>query len=164
MNFEQRLERAIARGQRTCDAKGREAAERAMTDAQFRNLHSQCRLELSEHIEQCLKKLVDRFPGFEFQTIVSDTGWGAKVSRDDIGLAGGYHAQNFYSRVEMVIRPFSDAHIVELSAKATIRNKELFHRTHYQMLSEADVDSFCELIDLWILEFVEQFCVQGASK
>ena len=160
MDFDQRLERAIARGQRTREAQGQEAAQKALTEAELRNLHSQCRLELSEHIEGCLRKIVDRFPGFEFQTIVNDTGWGGKVSRDDISVSGRSRAQNFYSRVEMVVRPYSDSHIVELSAKATIRNKELFHRTHYQMLSQVDVESFCELIDMWILEFVEQYCVQ----
>jgi len=129
-----------------------------MTEAEWKNLHSQCRLELSEHIETCLRKLVKRFPGFTFQTIVADKGWGARVHRDDVGLSSQRTAQNFYSRLEMVVRPFSETHIVELAAKATICNKELFNRSHYQLLSQTDLESFCEMVDMWILEFVEQFC------
>ena len=30
----------------------------------------------------------------------------------------------------------------------------------FQMLAEADMDSFCELIDLWVLEYAEQFAAK----
>ncbi len=157
MDFEKRLERAVERGKYQRDSQGRREAERALSAEELRNMHSQCRLELSEHIENCLRKLADHFPGFQFQSIVSDEGWGAKISRDDIGAPSGGGVQNFYSRLEMLVRPFTESHIVELAAKGTIRNKEILTRNHFQFLSEIDLDSFVELIDLWILEYAEQY-------
>ena len=47
MNFDQRLERAIERGQRKRDAESRDRALRALTDEEYRNVHSKSRLELS---------------------------------------------------------------------------------------------------------------------
>ena len=128
-----------------------------MSEDELRTLHSQCRIELSEHIENCLRKLADHFLGFQFETVVSEDGWGAKVVRDDLGVSKGRQPENFYSRLVMLVPPFSPTRIVELAAKGTIRNKEVFNRTHFQFLSQADLDSFSELIDLWVLEFAEQY-------
>ena len=159
MDFDKRLEKAIDRGRQTRAAKGEKQAQEAMSAEDLKNLHSKCRLDLSEHIEACLKKLADHFPGFRYQSIISEDGWGAKISRDD--FRGGRSASNnFYSRFEMVVRPFSSAHIVELAAKATVRNKEVFNRSHFQFLNQVDVDSFSELIDLWALEYAEQFAAR----
>lgn len=157
MDFDKRLERAITRGRERRDAQGRAEAEKAVSEAELKFLHSKYRIELSEQIEGCLKKLAEHFPGFEFQTVVGEEGWGAKISRDDFHSRRGRGPVNKYSRLEMFIRPFTSAHIVELMAKGAIRNKEVFNRTHFQFLSQADVDSFCEMIDLWILEYAEQY-------
>lgn len=157
MDFEKRLQRAIVRGQQTRDSRVRERAEEAVSEEDLRTLHSQCRLELSEHIETCLKQLADHFPGFRFQTVVEEEGWGAKISRDDVSGGRGRPVENRYSRLEMLIRPFSSAHIIELAAKGTVSNKEIFNRSHFQFLSEADVESFSELIDLWVLEYAEKY-------
>ncbi len=161
MDFDKRLERAVERGQQARRRRGQQEAQRALTEEELHRLHSQYRIELSEHIESCLRKLADRFPGFRFQTIVSDEGWGARVSRDDLVLGPDGKAENRYSRLEMVVRPFSSAHIVELAAKGTIHNREVFNRKHFQLLSQADVDSFRELIDLWVLEYAEQFAAKA---
>ncbi len=155
MDFEKRLERAIERGQRTGDRRAQEAAQSALTEEDYRRLHSQYRLELSEHIERCLSKLPGHFPGFMIESVVGDRGWGAIVSRDDLSLGNKHQRQNQFSRLEMVIRPFSSYHVLELAAKGTIRNKEVFNRTHFQRLSEADVTTFREMIDLWVLEYAE---------
>lgn len=159
MNFDQRLERAIERGQRKRSADDRERAERAMTEDEFKNLHSKARLELSEHIEACLRKLPEFFPGFDFETVMGTDGWGAKISRDDIGqgAVAGKGLTRLYSRLEMVIRPYSPSHIVELVARGAIRNKEVLSRSHFQMLAQIDLESFSELIDQWVLEFAEKF-------
>ena len=69
----------------------------------------------------------------------------------------GRRSESLYSRLEMLVRPFSDTHILGLTAKGTIHNKETISRSHYQMLDEADIDSFTELVDLWVLEYVEQY-------
>ena len=157
MDFDKRLQRAIQRGQHARDAEGQRQAEKAVTEEELRDLHSRCRIDFSEHIEKCLNQLADHFLGFQFQTIVSEDGWGAKVSRDDVDVGPGRPVRSVYSRLEMVIRPFSSTHIVELAVKGTIRNKEVLQRTHFQFLSELDVDSFSELIDLWVLEYAEQY-------
>lgn len=159
MDFEKRLEKAIERGQQTRHAKGREEAERALNAEELKSLHTQCRLDLSEHVERCLRKLADRFLGFQFETVV-DNGWGAKITRDDLSAGPGRTAQSLFSRLEMVVRPYSDAHIVELVVKGTIRNKEVLNRSHYQFLSQVDLQSFRELIDLWVLEYAEKYAAR----
>ncbi len=161
MDFDKRLTRAIERGQHLRNAQAREDADKAMTEEDLRNLHSQCRLEISEHIDNCLERLGDHFLGFQFQTIVREDGWGAKINRDDIGLSDSGKADNFYSRLEMVVKPFGSSQIIELTAKGTIRNKEILTRSHYQFLRQVDVDSFKELIDLWVLEFAENYSARS---
>jgi hypothetical protein len=156
MNFEQRLERAIERGRQAKEEQGREASIRKMTEEELRNLHSAARLELAEHIDSCLRAVCDRFPGFNFFTIAGEDGWGAKISRDDVRLQRGV-AENVYSRLELLVRPFSNARIVELVAKGTIRNRDTLNRTYYQRLDQLDLASFTEQIDLWVLEYAERF-------
>lgn len=161
MEFDKRLERAIERGQRARDVQGRELAARALSEEEYRNLHSRYRLELSDHIEKCLRKVVDHFPGFDLRTVVSEDGWGAKISRDDLHPGPTRQLAPHYSRLEMVIRPYSSAHIVELLAKGTVRNKEVLHRRHYQMLTEVDLEGFQELIDTWVVEYAERYAAKA---
>lgn len=160
MDFDKRLEKAIERGHKQRESVGRAKAEQAVSEDDLRTLHSKCRLDLSEHIEKCLKALADRFPGFRFQTVVEEDGWGARINRDDLVVDRGRRSDNRYSRFEMLIRPFSSAHIIEMVAKGAIRNKEVISRSHYQFLSECDLDSFAELIDLWVLEYAEKYASQ----
>lgn len=157
MNFEQRLERAIERGQRKRSADERDRAARAMTEDEFKNLHSKSRLELSEHIEACLRRLPEYFPGFDFETVVGTEGWGAKISRDDVAQSAGKGLTRLYSRLEMLIKPYSPSHIVELIARGAIRNKEVLSRSHFQMLDQLDIEAFSDLIDQWVLEYAEKF-------
>jgi hypothetical protein len=161
MEFERRLQRAIERGQRKGDARAQASAQQAENEEELKRLHSQYRLELSEHIESCLRQLPDHFPGFRYETVVGDRGWGAAVSRDDIGRGRDSGRSTFFSRLEMTIRPYSPYHVLELTAKGTIRNKEVYNRTHYQRLTEADPKTFIEMIDLWILEYAELYAVKG---
>ena len=161
MDFDQRLERAISRGAKTRASREEAATVRELTDEQLRAEHSRCRLELSEQIEGGLRKLADYFPGFRFETVVSDEGWGARISRDDINLGHGKSAGTEYSRLEILVRPFSSTHILELVGKGTIRNKELFHRNHYQLLSQVDVQSLRATIDLWVLEYAETYAARS---
>jgi len=159
-DFEKRLQKAIERGQRASRARARAEAEKALSEQELRRLHTQYRLELSEHIEGCLKSLGQQVPGFRFETVVSERGWGAAVSRDDLGIEGPRRRANYFSRLEMLIRPVSQAFVLELAVKATIRNKECFHRAHYQRLAEADLTSFVNMIDLWALEYAELYAAK----
>ncbi|MHC4398413.1 MAG: hypothetical protein ACYTG0_01900 [Planctomycetota bacterium] len=160
-DFEKRLKKAIERGQQTGSARAQTEAEKAVSEQELRSLHTQYRLELSEHIESCLRKLARHFLGFQFETVVSDRGWGAAVSRDDVEVRAGRRRDNYYSRLEILIRPHSQYHVLDLAAKGTIRNKEIFNRNHYQRLAEADPTSFTEMIDLWILEYAELYAAKS---
>jgi hypothetical protein len=157
MDFHTRLERAVERGQQTKDARAQEERARTLSQDELKTIHSQTRLELADHIETCLKSLAEQFPGFEYHSILNEHGWGARVSRDDVALRSAAGSDTQYSRLDVLVRPFSDAHIVELVGKATIRNKEAFNRTNYQLLSQVDAESFRNMIDLWVLEYAERF-------
>jgi hypothetical protein len=159
MEFKERLERAVERGRRLGDEQARLQAEQAMGEEELRRLHTQHRLALSEQIEHCLAELQQQFPGFRYESVVGDRGWGAAITRDDLVLERGRRGSHF-SRLEMTVRPFSSVHVLELTAKGTICNKEAYNRSHFQRLSELDVATFRELIDLWILEYAELFAAR----
>jgi hypothetical protein len=126
------------------------------TEEELRAKHAQLRNELTEHIETCLRKLCDHFPGFDYNTVVNEKGWGARISRDDIKLGRGT-ARNEYSRLEVLIRPFSDTHILEVATKGTIRNRESLNRTNFRFLKDATVEIIRPMIDGIALEFAEQY-------
>lgn len=155
-DFEERLQKAIQRGNQTRSALGTAAQNDAATVEQLRTKHSQLRNELAEHIETCLRKLCDHFPGFEFQTVINEKGWGARITRDDMRLGRGT-TRNEYSRLEILVRPFTDMAILEVVTKGTIRNRESLNRSNFRFLSEATVDPFRQGVDSLVLEFAEQF-------
>ena len=156
MSFRERLQRAQERGKQSRAAQLNEAAARAMSEEECRRLHSQYRLALTEHIENRLHDLADNIPGFQLETIVDDSGWGTAVSRDDIRLAGGRRSSVF-SRLQLVVSPYSKYQVLEFSAKGTVRNKEVLTRSHYQRLADVDLESFRELVELWVLDYAELY-------
>ena len=156
MDFRSRLQKATERGHRARDEAQRQQRAEALSEEECRRLHSSLRLHLSEHIEACMRQLADNLPGFRLETIVDESGWGTAANRDDIQISSG-RRENYFSRLQMVISPFNKYHVLELSAKGTVRNKECFSRNHYQRLDEADDDSFRELIELWVLDYAEAY-------
>ena len=88
MEFQDRLQKAVRRGQQRSERRDREAAEKALNEEELKGLHTQYRLDLSEHIEKCVRQLPNHFPGFKLETIFGESGWGAAVSRDDVAGAG----------------------------------------------------------------------------
>jgi hypothetical protein len=160
MDFRERLQRASERGKQARAAQQNEAAAKALSEAECRRLHSQYRLALTEFIEQCLHELADNFPGFRYETIVDETGWGAGVSRDDVSLGSGRRG-SLFSRLRLVVSPFGKYNVLELSAKGTVRNKEVLSRNHYQQLADVDLQSFRELVELWVLDFAELYSAAG---
>jgi len=156
MDFRERLQRAAERGQQTRDAEARRAAAQAMSAEEWRRLHCEYRLTLTEQIESCLKQLAENFPGFRLETVVDEKGWGAAVNRDDLLLQGGRRT-SLFSRLTMTISPHNDYHVLELVAKGAVRNKENFSRNHYQLLKEADLESFTQLIEQWTLDYAELY-------
>lgn len=159
-DFEERLQKAIDRGQRAREAEGQAAGEEQASVEDLRNLHSKLRISLSEHIEGCLKKLCDHFPGFEYSTVMNEDGWGARITRDDINLVDRTN-RSLYSRLEMLVKPFSDAHILEISTKGTIRNKESLNRNNFRFLREVEEQDLKGIIDNLVLEFAEKYSAEG---
>ncbi|MDB5338919.1 MAG: hypothetical protein JWN70_4538 [Planctomycetaceae bacterium] len=166
MDFNKRLQQAIERGQKVSDVNDQARVSRALNEDELRKLYGDLRIQLSEHIEQCLRQLADHFPGFECRSVVGEEGWGAEMYRDDLGLGGAksqpktYYSR-FYSKLLLVIKPFSSAHIVELAGKGSIRNKEVFSRNQYQKLPDVDVPVMIQTIDQWVLEYAEKYAAQA---
>lgn len=157
MDFDQQLRNAIARGSRSRDARQQAAQSAAMTAEERKQRHSSLRLELSDQIEDRLRKLADHFPGFTYATLIGDEGWGARITRDDLNLTRGRTGDSLYSRLEMIVSPLGTVPIIELVAKGTIRNREVFNRRHFQSLDEVDLTGFNSMINLWSVEYAEQF-------
>lgn len=156
MDFRERLQRATLRGQQAKDERARAEAAKALSEEECRRLHSNYRLVLNEHIESCLKQLADNFPGFRYEAVVNDRGWGGAVRRDDFVMSGG-RRDNLFSRLEILVSPFNQYHVLDISAKGAVRNKESFTRNHYQLLKDADLDAFENLIEQWTLDYAEQY-------
>jgi hypothetical protein len=161
MDFQQRLKKAIERGQQAGDEQARAERDRELNEKELQRLHTKYRLELSDRIERCLAQVADQFPGFQLESIVGERGWGAAISRDNVRIDRSAGRSTSFSRLEMFIRPYSSYHLLELAAKATVQNREVFNRTQYQRLAEADLTSFTEMIDHWALEFAEIYATKG---
>ncbi len=156
-SFDKRLENAIQRGQSRRVERQATEIDRKMSAEQLKNLHSQYRLQLSEQIEQCMKRLPDHFPGFRLETVYGDKGWGAACSRDDLKARSNTGRESFYSRLMLAIRPHSNLNVLELVGKATVRNRELFNRNYFEELEQANPEHFANRIDHWVIEFAEQY-------
>jgi hypothetical protein len=161
MDFEKRLEKAIQRGQRAGRVRAAAEAEKTLSVLELRRLHGQYRLDLAEHIEDCLKKLTDYLPGFRFGTVATDRGWGAAISRDDAARQPRASRASVFSRLEMLVRPVSELYVLELVAKGTVKNREVFNRSHYQTLADVDLEAFRKLIDVWVLEYAEIYSAKS---
>jgi hypothetical protein len=161
MSFDDQLRQAIERGKQRSERLAREEAAKAWTEEEYRRLYSQFRLRLSDHIESCVKRLPNYFPGFQYETMYGDRGWGGACFRDDLVLTRGSRASN-YSRLEMTIRPYSSLHVLDLAAKGTIRNREIFDRNYFEELRTADEPKFASLIDAWVLEYAELYAARTA--
>ena len=61
----------------------------------------------------------------------------------------------------MLVRPYSPTRIVELVARGAIRNKEVLSRSHFQQLTQVDIDGFRDVVDQWILEYAEKFSARA---
>jgi hypothetical protein len=164
-DFQERLRQALQRGQERQAAQQSQEESKAWGEEQLRRVHARIRLELSEHIEHALQQFAAQIPGFQCETIFGERGWGAACYRDDLRIAedasGRGRRQNLYSRLEITVKPFSEYHVVDLCAKGTVVNRELFARRHYTPIPEADVDEFRKRIDAWILEFAELYATHA---
>ena len=156
MDFRERLQLATDRGMRARSEREQAEAAAALSEEECRRLHSSYRLELTDHIEHCLKQLADNFPGFAYETVMEEKGWGGAVTRDDLVLAHGKRG-NAYSRLQMVVGTFNSYHVLDVTAKGAVRNKENFNRQHFRKLDDADLDDFKQIIERWVLDYAESY-------
>lgn len=156
MDFNERLKKAASRGARARASREFEAAAEALSEEECKRKHSRLRLTMTDHIEKCLAQLADNFPGFRRETIMDERGWGAGVSRDDHVVRGG-RRDNLFSRLQVVVGPYSEFHVLDVAAKGAVHNKETFSRNHHQPLSDLDEDRFKELIEMWVLDYAELY-------
>jgi len=158
-DFDEKLKRAIERGQNHSLASARKQRELQMTEDEIRRKHTDFRLAIADHIEFALQRVVDHLPGFAYETVYGDRGWGGAVSRDDVQIQGR-HRRTLFSRLELTVRPYSDVQVVDLVSKGTIRNQEIFARDFHQLVSVADKEEFLTVVDQWVLDYVEQYSNQ----
>ena len=155
-DFQSRLESAIARGQKRADAQANLQRQKALSEEELKRLHTSHRLALSDRIEVAINGVADHFPGFRTESLFGDIGWGTACYRDDLRIESGKRS-NQYSRLEMMIRPYSHLKVLDLKGKGTVMNREIFNRSHYVLVADVDVDEFEQLIDAWAIEFAELY-------
>ena len=116
MSFRERLQRATERGKQAAGG----AAQRGGGQGAERRRVPPAALAVSAGAHRahrkCLRDLADNFPGFRLETIVDESGWGAAVSRDDVGLAAR-PARQFFSRLQLVVSPYSKYHVLDMAAQ-----------------------------------------------
>lgn len=157
MSFDDQLKKAISRGQQQgSDRREHEEQETLSADA-LKNRHNEFRLKLSEHVENAVRKLEEHFPGFRFETLYGDRGWGGAVSRDDITRGKTGRSGSFYSRLEVTVRPLSEFNVLNITGKGTIHNKEVFSWNFFKEIPEVSLEEFKEKVDSWILVYAEKF-------
>ena len=162
-DFDERLKQAIRRGNDRGLQKQDEASQKQARQEELRRLHTTLRLQLSERIEQVVRRLVDQFPGFQFSNVYGENGWGAACTRDDLVIVSGQR-QSKYSRFEMAVRPLSDVFVLDLQARGTIANREKLVRSYFQPLDEVDQAHFQRLIDDWTLSYAELYAISIAKS
>lgn len=155
-DFDARLQSAIARGKKRAEMKAQAQRQKELSVEELRSLHTNYRLALSDQIEAAIQRIADHFPGFRQESLFGENGWGTACYRDDLRIESGRRS-NEYSRLEMVIRPFSDLHVLDMKSKGTILNRELFNRSHFVPVAEVNLEEFENLIETWSLEYAELF-------
>ena len=160
-DFTSRLESAIERGKRRAQHNANQERLKELSEEELKRLHTGYRLSLSERIETAVQRVADHFPGFRQESIYGDAGWGTACYRDDLRMESGRRS-NQYSRLEMMIRPFSELHVLELKGKGTVLNSEMFNRSHYVPISEVDQEEFEQLIDIWAIEYAEIYAAKSS--
>ncbi len=159
--FDEQLKQAIQRGMRTNLARQKEAEQENLNAEDLKRRHTEFRLAISERIEQTLGALINQLPGFEYENIYGDKGWGGAVARDELSIQRGRRS-NVYTRLELTVKPFTELGIVNLMAKGTIKNKEMFTRRHHEPVSDAEMSEFLEMVDRWVLEFAQLYTAADA--
>ncbi len=157
MDFEEQLRQAISRGQEQGSVRKSSEEKQQLSEEYLKNRHAEFRLALSDYIEEGVKRLTEHFPGFEYETIYGDRGWGGAVYRDDITRGKNGKSGAFYSRLEIAVRPMSEFNVLNVSGKGTIHDKEYYSWNYFKEIPDVSLVDFREKIDGWILVYAEKF-------
>ncbi|QDS93064.1 hypothetical protein FF011L_18190 [Roseimaritima multifibrata] len=155
-DFDERIEAAINRGQRRSQFHKEAERKEKLSAEELRRLHTEYRLALSERIEQAVSRLANHFPGFRYETLYGEQGWGAACWRDNLNVEEG-RRNNLFSRIELMVRPLNEYFVLELKGKGTVANKEIFNRSHFEHLQDVELESFEHIIDAWVVEYAELY-------
>jgi hypothetical protein len=60
----------------------------------------------------------------------------------------------------MTVRPATPSHVLDLTAKGTIRNKEVFNRNYFEKVQDVDLEKFMQLVDVWVVEYAELYAAR----
>ncbi len=161
-DFNARLESAIERGRRRAQHESSEERRKELSEEELKRLHTSYRLTLSEQIETAVHRVADHFPGFRTEAVFGEEGWGEACYRDDLRMEAGRRT-SLYSRLELVIRPYSDLRVLDLKGKGTVLNREIFNRSYYAKIAEVSPDEFSHLIDTWAIEYAELYSAKSNS-
>ena len=157
--FEERLKKAIARGESKAESLLSEEQRKKQEAEEHKLLHAKYRLELTERIESVVKKMIDMFPGFRYKSVFGETGWGSACTRDDLFIDKGVRSNKF-SRFEMVVRPINEFFVLDLQAKGTIADRELLTRAFYPPLGQVDIERFYKAVDDWAVAYAELYATK----
>jgi hypothetical protein len=157
--FEERLKKAIARGASRAESLQSEEQRKRQEAEEYKRLHTKYRLDLTERIESVVKKMIDMFPGFRYQSVFGESGWGSACTRDDLVIERGVRS-NKYSRFEMVVRPINEFYVLDLQVKGTIADRELLTRAFYQPLGQVDIERFYKSVDDWAIAYAELYATK----
>ncbi len=158
--FQSRLESAISRGKKRAELNSNQQRQKELSEEELKRLHTSFRLSLCDRIESAVNGVADHFPGFRIESLFGEVGWGSACYRDDLRIESGRRT-NQYSRLEMVIRPYTDLKVLDLKGKGTVMNRELFNRSHYVAVADADPQEFEQLIDAWAIEYAEVYAAKS---
>ncbi len=161
-DFTSRLQSAIERGKKRAQHKADLQRAKELSEEELKRLHTSFRLTLSDRIETAVSRVADHFPGFRQEGLFGEIGWGAACYRDDLHIEAG-RRENLFSRLEMMIRPYSHLKVLELKGKGTVANRELFNRNHFVPVSEVDQEEYEQLIDGWAIEYAEIYAAKSGK-
>ena len=158
--FRERLESAFKRGKQAAERKAEVERQAEQTEERLRERHSQYRLQLCEEIERTMTKLADLMPGFRWESVYDDDGWGAACFRENLHFEDGRRTTRF-SRFQIVVRPCTELLVLDIKGKATINNRETFNRSHFAKLADLDLADFRRCIESWSLQYAEAVAATG---
>ena len=158
MNFETRVQRAIARGRKSICSQTDSVLDSGCSSSKLRQQeYAVLRDDLINHLEICLEGVIKYLSEFRMQTIVAERGWGARLVAVHPFSKSRTNSTPQTSSLEMLVPPIQSKPMVAVRSMATVKGENVFLRTHFQPLQSVDFISPCRSIEKWCLEFVELY-------